>query len=194
MRLDIMQSIEDYMFPEEGPETSDIIFVPGNVFPQMAQLAARLYHQGFAPFVMPSGRCAAGLEAFPGPAVQREKYSGCYQSEWEFLRDVLLAEGVPAEAVLKEDQATFTWENALFSRKETDRLGLKVHSAILCCKTTHARRCLLYYRQAFPDTVFHVCTADPEGINRTNWLTDSENIHAVMSELERIIAQFSLLM
>ena len=194
MKLDIMREIEEYMFPEDKPEPSDIIFVPGNAYPHMAQKAGELYRQGFAPFVMPSGKWAAGLKAFQGPAVQREKYSGCYQSEWDFLRDVLIQEGVPAEAVLKENQAGFTWENALFSKEALERLNLPVHKAILCCKTTHARRCLLYYQQAFPDTVFSVVTADPEGVNRENWLNSAESIHAVLSELERIIFQFSLLM
>ena len=33
----------------------------------------------------------------------KEKYQGPYQTEWEFMKDVLLKEGVPEEVILRED-------------------------------------------------------------------------------------------
>ena len=62
------------------------------------------------------------------------------------LKNVLLKNGVPEEAILMENQATFTYENAIFSRQVTDLHKIQVKKAILCCKTYHARRSLMYYQ------------------------------------------------
>lgn len=43
-----------------------------------------------------------------------------------FLKDVLMQNGVPEEAILKEDQATYTYENAIYSRQVTDREYLDI--------------------------------------------------------------------
>ena len=56
MYNEFLGQIEDFIFVEDKPEKSDIIFVPGNGFPEMAELAARLYGNGYAPCVLPSGK------------------------------------------------------------------------------------------------------------------------------------------
>lgn len=188
------KTIEDFIFVEDEPEPCDILFLPGNRYPQMARRCASLYKEGYAPLILPSGRYAAGHRAFEGALAMEKIYPGPYPTEWAFLEDVLRKEGVPGEAVLREDKATYTWQNALFSRQVTDREGLTIRKAILCCKTTHARRCLQYYQTAFPDTRFLVCPVDCEGISRRNWRQSSEGIHAVMGEAERLVEQFSLMM
>ena len=194
IHLAFLDEVENYMFPENEPQKSDIIFVPGNSWPQMAQKAAELFRAGYAPYVLPSGRYPVTTGYFAGPAADREKYTGAYRTEWEFLSDVLIKGGVPASSILREDQATYTYENALNSRKVTDGLGLQIRKAILCTKATHARRCLLYYQLVFPETEFIVQTASPDQVTKDNWLSSQENIHAVMEELERITVQFSLWM
>ena len=76
------------------------------------------------------------------------------EQKWEFLRDVLIKNGVPDQKILKEDQATFTYENAIYSRQVTDHAELEIERAILCCKSYHARRCLMYYQLLYPKTEF----------------------------------------
>ena len=80
-----------------------------------------------------------------------------YETEWEYLASVLTAAGVPREAILKEDQATYTYENAIFSRRTAEAMGLSIKKAILCCQAFHARRCFLYYQEQFPQTEILVC-------------------------------------
>ena len=57
---------------------------------------------------------------------ERADYPDEYETEWHFLRAVLRKAGVPEEAILREDRSTFTWENALFSRRVTDAAGIRV--------------------------------------------------------------------
>ena len=41
MYEEFLKQIEDFMFIEDKPEKADVIFVPGNGYPQMAEKAAR---------------------------------------------------------------------------------------------------------------------------------------------------------
>ena len=103
----------DYIFVKDEPQKADVIFVPGNGYPQMAAHAAELWKEGFAPYVLPSGRYSTVLGHFAGVQDLAEQYGGNYETEWEFLRTVLQKNGVPEKAILREDKATYTYENAL---------------------------------------------------------------------------------
>ena len=63
-------------------------------------------------------------------------------------------------------RATFTYENAIYSRRVTDSHGIQVKKALLCCKTYHARRSLMYYQLLYPEAQITVCPACPDGITR----------------------------
>ena len=186
--------LERFMFPEDELSPADIIFIPGNGYPHMAEYAAKLYQEGYAPFILPSGRYSVTAGAFTGVLARKDLYSAPYETEWEFLCDVLKKNGVPENAILREDQATYTYENALFSRKVTDAASLTIKKAILCCKNYHARRALLYYQRTFPDVQFLVCPVSADGITRQNWRDTSQGIAAVTTELTHILHQFELIM
>lgn len=194
MYHDFLKEISDFVFVEQKPEKADIIFVPGNGYPQMAERAARLYREGYAPFVLPSGRYSTVTGTFSGVLAERERYPEAFQTEWEFFKTVLVRNGVPKEAILREDQATFTYENAIYSRQVTDRAGLTIRRAILCCKTYHARRALMYYQLLYPETEFFVCPSCTDGITAQNWQETEEGVNVVTGEVTRIIKQFSLML
>ena len=191
---EFMKNVEEFVFAESQPEKADIIFVPGNGFPDMAEKAASLYREGYAPYILPSGRYSITLGKFAGVQSKKEIYGGDYETEWEFLKDVLMKNGVPENAVLREDEATFTWQNALFSRKVTDQAGLKVKKAILCCKNYHARRAFMYYQRAYPETEFLVCPCSVDEITKENWKLTQHGIDEVLAEIKRIISQFQIMM
>ena len=189
-----IEQISEFIFAEDEPEKADIIFVPGNGYSQMAEKAAILYGEKYAPFVLPSGKYSITVGKFGGVLSGQERYTGDYQTEWEFLRDVLIKNNVPEKAVLKEDQATFTWENAKLSRAVTDEAGIKIKKALLCCKNYHARRSLMYYQRAYPEVEFRVCPCCVDGVTRENWMNSEEGIQSVLGEVQRIVTQFSLMM
>ena len=186
MNQPFFQCITDFIFLEDSPQKADIIFIPGGNYPETARKAAALYRKGFAPLVLPSGHCSILKGQFDG--------APGYETEWEYLAAVLAEEGVPREAVLKEDQATFTYENAILSRKRTEALGLKIEKAILCCQAFHARRSFLYYQEQFPQTKFLVCPAVTRGIARDTWYKTEKGIDTVLGELERCGSQFHQIM
>ena len=71
---------------------------------------------------------------------------------------------------------------------------LEIERAILCCKSYHARRCLMYYQLLYPKTEFYVVPVNADGITRENWRKNEEGIDAVTGELSRIVKQFSLML
>lgn len=185
-------ALTDFIFVEDEPQKADYIFIPGSGYGELAQKAASLYHRGFSEKIVVSGKYSILRGTFDGPVSPPEYIGKGYRTECEFLAEVLRECGVPGEAVLLENQASYTYENAIYTRK---LLGEKeVKTAILVCQAYHARRSLLYYRLLFPDTQFFVCPAVTRGIKRDNWFKDPQKIDVVLGEVERCGSQFHEIM
>lgn len=179
----------ELIFVSHVPEKADVIFVPGSETAALAEKAAELWLEGYAPVILVSGKYSitgTGFSALPGEA---EKYPGTYETEADFLGAVMEYNGVKPSAVWKEKTATYTYENAIASRKMTEMRQLKVQKAILCCKPSHARRCLLYYQLLFPETEFLVCPCGHE-LTADNWYRSEKGIDTVLGEAERLGTQF----
>lgn len=185
-----LNQITEFIFVEDKPEKSDVIFIPGSGFPQLAEEAAKLYHQGLVPYILPSGRYSILNGKFAGVQEKKELYDGEYETEWEFLKEVLKKNHVSEEHILREDKATYTYENAIYSRKVTDCLGMEIKKAILCCKPYHARRSLLYYQLLYPETQFFVRPIQDSDVKRENWYLTEKGIRLVFGEVQKIGEQF----
>lgn len=185
-----IEDITEFIFLEDRPECADIIFVPGNGHAEPSELAAKLYREGYAPLILPSGRYAIGSGAFAGQKSGARMYDGSFETEWAFMRHVLMTNGVPENAVLREDEATYTYQNAIHSRRRTDSEGIDVKTAILCCMPMHARRAKMYYETLFPKARLLVCPVKDTAITRDNWMRSGEGIDRVLGELERCGGQF----
>lgn len=194
MQMEFFKQVGEFIFMEDQLERADVIFLPGNGYPQMAERAAELFKQGYAPYIVPSGKYSVTMGHFSGVLAHEERYSGPYKTEGDFLADVLQKNGVPDSAILKETEATFTYENALKTRALLERAGIEVKKAILCCKTHHARRAYMYYQTVFPDAKILVCPSVVDGITKENWNRTEDGIDAVTGEMTRVIRQFSLMM
>lgn len=231
--------LTEFIFVENKPEPADIIFVPGGPYPDSARHAARLYKEGYAPYVMPSGkhsilkdrlelpeelweeletRAEANMEKSSQTntlEIDAEKGSQANTleideeksdqksiqmlrerivTESDYLCEVMRQAGVPERALISEDQATYTYENAIYSRKKLDAMGISIKKAILCCQAFHARRSLLYYQEQFPDTEFRVCPVVTRGISRDTWHQSELGIETVLGEVERCGGQFHEIM
>ena len=185
-----IRAVTEFIYVEDPPEKADVIFVPGSRKIEHALRAAELYRAGYAPFVLPSGRYTIKRGYFLDlPEPLKSEYPGSYETEWAFLREVLLRHGVPDHAILREDQATYTWENAQLSRDVLKDRGIDCRTAILACHAFHARRALLYYQAAMPDTRFIVCPASRPGYGRDEWYRSEKGRARVLGELQRLGGQ-----
>lgn len=189
-KMRYIDDISNFIFVEDELQKADIIFIPGGSYAEIAEKAAELWSDGYAPFILPSGKYGKLRGYFPGPISKSQVYNKKYETEWEFLKAVLIINGVDEKAVLKEDRATFTYENALFSKSVTDDLHMDIKRAIICCKSFHARRCLMYYEMVYPNTEFVMCPSDIRGISKENWFKSEDGINKVLAEVERCGSQF----
>ncbi|WP_040327905.1 YdcF family protein [Clostridium ihumii] len=188
-----MKSIDDignFIFLEDKPERSDIIFIPGGSYSELGERAATLYQNGYANLILPSGKYNPKRGCFAGPSSKINIYNEEYKTEWEFFKGVLLKNNVDENAILKEDCAENTYENAFKSRQVTDELGLDIRKAIICCKSFHSRRSYMYYKWAYPETKLIMCTSDVNDIKKTNWFETDKGIEKVMNELSKCGSQF----
>ena len=81
---------------------------PSPALTRRTQHAAALWHEGIAPLVL----CAGG---------QSEYYP---RTEAAACREILIAAGLPAAAILMEERSRSTEENAIYSQRLLDDLGL----------------------------------------------------------------------
>jgi len=103
---------------QDNAESADIIIVlgaglredgrPGPALTRRTRHAAALWHEGIAPLVL----CAGG---------QSEYYP---RTEAAACREILIASGLPEGAVLTEERSRSTEENAIYSERLLDDLGL----------------------------------------------------------------------
>lgn len=185
-----IDDITKFIFLEDHPGQADIIFIPGGSYAEIAETAAMLWHKKYSPLILPSGKYSVKRGCFPGPLSKLDKYDRKYNTEWEFLKDVLLQNGVSESSILKEDAAEYTYENAINSKKITDKNNLNIKTAIICCKSYHARRCHMYYSLCYPETKFIICPTETQGISKENWFKCDDGIEKVMGELMRCGSQF----
>lgn len=186
----IISDISDFIFVSDEPEKVDVIFLPGGTHPAQPEYAAELYHKGYAKYLIPSGGVSVKHDKWPGVKSKTDVYNDDYQSDCEFFTDVLTKNGMPAEAIIGEDQSGHTRDNAFLSRKTVDKQGVEVNTALIVCKAFHARRCLMLYQMAFPNVKIKVCPVHCYNITKDNWHKSNQGTERVLGELARCGNQF----
>lgn len=176
-----LEEMTNFIFLEDEPQKADVIFVPGSEEGVLAKTAAKLYLEGYAPFIVPSGKYAK----WTGKSIVGE-----FETESDYFACLMMEAGVPESAILKEREATYTYQNAINTKKLLDERGIVVKKALLCCQAYHARRSKLYYQVLFPDTEILVCPTVTKGITRENWFKNREAANIVLGEIERCGSQF----
>ena len=176
-----LEEMTNFIFLEDAPKKSDVIFVPGSEEGALAKTAAKLFLEGYAPLIIPSGKYAK----WTGHSIVDQ-----FETESDYFAYLMMEEGVPEEAILKEREATYTYQNAINTRKLLDEWEIEVKRAILCCQAYHARRSKLYYQILFPDTDILVVPTITKGITRNNWFKSRETADIVLGEIERCGSQF----
>jgi len=176
-----LEEMTNFIFLEDKPQKADVIFVPGSEEGALAKTAAKLYLEGYAPLIVP-----------PGPYAKWTGHSivGKFETESDYFAYLMMEEGVPEEAIIKECEATYTYQNAINTRKLLDEWGMDVKRAILCPQAYHARRSKLYYQVLFPDTEILVVPTVTKGITKDNWFKSRETADLVLGEIERCGSQF----
>ncbi|MFB4158498.1 YdcF family protein [Geomicrobium sp. JSM 1781026] len=180
IRPQLIEQMTNFIFVETKVSHADVILIPGADHRQLMETAALIYKRGLAPFILPSGGFNTRLQT----------------TEWEYLRQIGLAYGIPDARILKEDRATHTLDNARSSYQVLQREQISVKAVLIVCKACHARRVLCSYQSVFPaETTFFISPCvDRFGITRGNWFQSAVGIERTMAEVSKIEKYFGLSM
>ncbi len=191
---DIIKSIGDFIFVEHAPKKADVIITVGGSYPQLAERAAEMYHCGFAPYVLAGGGFSVKSGRFHGVRDKAEIYNRQYRTECDFYTHVLQNNGVPENAILREDKSGHTRENAELAAAVLAERGIAAKTIIVVCKRFHARRCQMFFQAAFAGAEILIVPADTAGemlLTKDNWYCTLYGIERVLGELSRCGNQIS---
>ena len=136
--LSLARVLWDYHHMHHALERSDCIFALGSHDLRVADRAAELYLQGWAPLVIMSG----GLGN-----VTKDVWT---EHEADQFARIAVDKGVPAKAILIENKSTNTGENIVFTRKLLDQENIDPQSFILVQKPYMERRTLATFQKQWP--------------------------------------------
>ncbi len=171
----LAQIIWDYHQLHHTLQPSDLILALGSNDTRVAEYAADLYLQGFAPFVLFSGNVGA---------LTKDQFT---KPEAEVFTDIALQKGVPAAAILQEPESRNTGENIEFSRRVLAAQGLNPASIILVQKPYMERRAFATFRQRWPEKNVRVTSPPiPFSDYPNEVLPKDKVINIMIGDLQRI--------
>lgn len=135
----LAKQLWDYHVLNQTLTKSDCILALGTHDLRVAERAAELYLEGYAPLVVFSG----GLGK-----ITKDIWS---ESEAERFTAVALKKGVPASAILTENKSTNTGENILFTQQLLKEQNKEVESFIVVQKPYMERRSLATFKVHWPE-------------------------------------------
>lgn len=185
MRKRAITDVTKFIFINDLPEKADVILIPGTSKSAVTERAAELYRDGYAPCVLPSGMYSSSLGRFASENIDNPRYMGEYKTDFDYCRHILMENGVPESAILREDKAMNSMENAMFSAQMLREQGITVKRAILCCQAFHARRAFLSYSCYFPNVELIVVPTDTQGISASDWYKTEKGFRKVMGEVAK---------
>lgn len=135
----LAKKLWDYHHTNQVPEKSDCILALGSHDLRVAERAAELYLDGFAPLLIMSG----GLGNFT-----KDMWT---EKEADKFAAIAIQKGVPENAILIENKSTNTGENILFTQKLLEEKGMYPQSFIVVQKPYMERRSYATFKKHWPD-------------------------------------------
>jgi len=173
--LILAQQLWNYHHMNHEPAKSDCILALGSHDLRVADRAAELYLEGWAPLVIMSG----GL----GNLTQ-DMWT---ESEADQFAAIAIQKGVPADAILIENKSTNTGENILFTQRLLNQRGLDPQNFIVVQKPYMERRSYATFKKHWPDK--NLLVTSPQ-ISFDNYATDDipldRVINIMIGDLQRI--------
>lgn len=147
------------------------------LLPLIVSRAFELYTRKFAPLIIASGGVKVPL--FGG------------DSEAAIIKRMLVARGVPPEAIICEEKSTNTQENILFS-KDTAK-DIDIQNLISIGHAVNGRRILMTIAQNWPEVSLPMCSnVWFAGFHSQNWMYHADYFREGMQQFDRLAYYASL--
>jgi uncharacterized SAM-binding protein YcdF (DUF218 family) len=135
----LAKKIWDYHHVNHRLVKSGCILVLGSHDTRVAERAAELYLEGWAPLIIFSGGLGRLTEGM------------WTETEAELFARIAVEKGVPEDAILIENKSTNTGENILFVQKLLNQKGLNPQNFIVVQKPYMERRSYATFKKNWPD-------------------------------------------
>lgn len=150
----------------EPPKQADVIIVLSGGWGRV-DLGAELYAEGYAPQLLFSNA----------------NESGSYRKK---MLDTALSLGVPMDAILTENEALSTYQNAQFTLPIMQQHGLK--SAIVISSDYHMRRVKFIFDHVYKDSGIELTyIGSDSGYNANAWWSDRNSRETTFNEYIKMI-------
>jgi uncharacterized SAM-binding protein YcdF (DUF218 family) len=177
MELDALaRAVWDYHHMGHRLDKSDCIIALGSHDIRVAERAAELYREGWAPLVVCTGRLGSLTKGV------------WTRAEAEIFAEVAIARGVPKDRVLVEGCATNTGENVAYTRELLRARGIRVETVIAVQKPYMERRTFATFRKRWPEV--DVIVTSPQidfDAYPTAEIEKDRVIHVMVGDLQRIM-------
>jgi len=160
-----------YLAPQDKLVKADaIVAVSGGQTTTRTLGAIKLYDEGYAPLII-----------FSGAAQDPNSVSNAAA-----MRKIALSAGVPASAILVEEDSADTYENAQNSARIINDNSIK--SILLVTSPYHQRRASIEFKRALGNgiKVINYSTSD-ENWRRSAWWKNSYALNLTLSEFQKIV-------
>ena len=173
--LRLAKQLWDYHHMNHELAKADCILALGSHDLRVADRAAELYLDGWAPLVIMSG----GLGNFT-----QEMWT---EKEADKFAAIAVQKGVPADAILVENQSTNTGENIMFTQQLLKARGLDMQRFIVVQKPYMERRSFATFKKHWPDKELMVTSPQIPFEKYANEEIPMEKvIHIMAGDLQRI--------
>lgn len=167
--------IWDYHHMNHQLKKADCIFVLGSQDTRVAEYAADLFLQSYAPYILFSG----GAGKFT-----KDIFS---KSEADFFAEIALKKGVPKEKIIIESKSTNTGDNIRFSKVILKELHFDFKTFILIHKPYMERRTFAAFSKLWPEKEFIVASPQISMEDYpTKEISKERMINVMVGDLQRI--------
>lgn len=173
--LSLAQIVWDYHHVNHQLIRADCILTLGSHDTRVAERAAELYHQGWAPLLIFSGGLGRLTEGMWS------------ETEADRFARIAVDNGVPPEKIITENRSTNTGENIRLVRELLQEKGLALHTFIVVQKPYMERRSLATFEKAWPGKRFVVTSPQLSFHDYpTPEISLEQVIHIMVGDLQRI--------
>jgi len=171
----LAKKIWNYQELDQKLKKSDCILVLGCVDTRLANRAAELYLNGWAPVVLFSGSHGT----FSGEDFDK--------SEAEIFSDIAVEQGVPDNKILIENKSTNTGENIKFSKELMQKEGYDIDRLMVVTTPFSERRAYAAFKKQWPEVKI-VMSSPRIGFDNypTEHLSKERMINTMVGDLQRI--------
>lgn len=176
---ELAEVLWDYHHLNHRLEKADLLFVLGSHDIRVADYAARLFHEGWAPLILFSGG-----SAHQGDMLE----TGWEKSEAETFADRAAELGVPPDRILMEREARNTGENVKLSQVILQEKGIPIKKIIAVQKPYMERRTFATIRVHWPEKEL-IVTSPPLSLDEypNGEISFETLVNIMVGDLQRII-------